>query len=93
LWCLCVLVGVPLEDRLRCLCHWSLDLLGGALALVSSGFLPLGRSVFRWSCVGGVLHVLWVWSMYLFYLNTIRAMHDLEKIFIDQETYFIPHKH
>jgi hypothetical protein len=33
---------------------------GGALALVSSGFLPLGLSVFRWSYAGGVLHVLWV---------------------------------
>jgi hypothetical protein len=66
LWCLCVPVGVPLEDQLCCLCRWSLDPLGGALALVSSGFLPLGRSVFRRPCASDVLHVLWVWSMYQF---------------------------
>jgi hypothetical protein len=58
LWYLCVTVGIPLEDRLRCLCRWSLDLLDGALALVSSEFLPLGQSVFSWSCANGVFHIL-----------------------------------
>jgi hypothetical protein len=56
LWCPCVPIGVPLKDQLHCLCRWSLDPLGGALALVSSGFLPLGQNAFRQSCAGGVFH-------------------------------------
>jgi hypothetical protein len=51
---------VPLEDGLRCLYRWSLDPLDGALALVSSEFLPLGQIVFRRSCAGGVLYILCV---------------------------------
>jgi di/tricarboxylate transporter len=47
----------------------------GALALVSSGFLPLGLSLFMWSCAAGVIGV-----PILFYLNTIHAIHALGKL-------------
>jgi hypothetical protein len=91
LWYLCVAVGIPLEDWLRCLCRWSLDPLDGALALVSSEFLPLGRSVFSWSCANGVFHILWVLIdvPILFYLNTIRVMHNLKKSLVNRRAHCI----